>query len=76
MPPLDTAPEAEAVQIAVYRRLTDGQRLSLTIKGSVFARDLALAGLRQQHPGWTESDAKREFLRRQFPPDQIPPPLR
>lgn len=76
MPLSDTTPDAEAVQLAAYRRLSPEQKLTLAMRASEAARDLALAGIRREHPDWPESELKREFLRRQFPADQIPPPLR
>lgn len=45
------------------------------MQASRVARELAFAGIRRVHPGWTEVEIKREFLRRQFPPDQVPPSL-
>ena len=57
---LDTSPEAEAVQVELYRRMTPAQkaqRVSDLTRGSC---QLALAGLRGRHPGADE----RELLLR------------
>ena len=75
MPHSDTSHEAAAVQLAVYRRMSPGRKLELAMQASRVARELAFAGIRRVHPGWTEVEIKREFLRRQFPPDQVPPSL-
>jgi hypothetical protein len=72
----DTSPEAEAVQIAILRRMSPGRKLELAMQVSHAARELAFAGIRRSYPEWCEAEVRREFLRRQFPPDQIPPPLR
>jgi hypothetical protein len=46
----DTTPEAEAVQIEIYRRMSPGRKLALVEEANRTARALALAGLRQRHP--------------------------
>ena len=73
---LDTSPEAAAVQIAVQRRLSGEERLALAIDMSDMARELALAGIRQLHPDWSEERVRTEYLRRLFPADRLPAPLR
>ena len=46
------------------------------MQASLAAREFAFAGIRRDHPEWPEGEVERQFLRRQFPPDEIPPPLR
>jgi hypothetical protein len=46
----DTAPEAEAVQIEIYRRMPARRKLELVAEENQKAHELALAGLRQRHP--------------------------
>ena len=72
----DTSPEAEAIQLAIYRRMSAAQRIATAFELSVFTRELALAGIQRDHPDWPRSEVFKEFLRRQFPADQIPEPLR
>ncbi|HEX6984231.1 MAG TPA: hypothetical protein VF170_02590 [Planctomycetaceae bacterium] len=76
MPHSDTRPDAEAVQVAVYTRLSGEQRIALAYDLSMTARRFALSGIRHAHPDWTDAEVLREYLRRQFPADQIPAPLR
>lgn len=47
---VDTTPEAEAVQIDIYRRMTAQRKLEIVEEENRTARELALAGLRQRHP--------------------------
>lgn len=47
---VDTSPEAEAVQVDVYRRMSARRKLELVEEENRIARELALAGLRQRHP--------------------------
>ena len=46
----DTTPEAEAVQIEIFRRMPGARKLELVQEANRRARELALAGLRQRHP--------------------------
>ena len=46
----DTSPDAEEVQIEIYRRMPVRQKLELVAGENRKARQLALAGLRQRHP--------------------------
>jgi hypothetical protein len=72
----DTSPEAEAIQTEIYRRMTGAERVALAWEMSLFARELARARLRQEHPDWTEWEMKREILRYAFDGEPLPPPLR
>lgn len=46
----DTTPEAEAVQIEIYRGMSPGRKLELVEEANRTGRALSLAGLRQRHP--------------------------
>ena len=63
MRPLDTSPEAAAVQQEIVARMTPAQRLRLASEMSKSVRNLALAGLRHRHPDWNEDQLSRELLR-------------
>jgi hypothetical protein len=56
--------------------MTGEQRMIVAFEMSLFVRQLAAAGIREQHPEWTESEVARELLRRAFPPGQVPVSLR
>lgn len=53
----DTRPEAEAVLIQLWRDATPRRKLAVMTGAIRTARALALAGLRERHPG--ESPARR-----------------
>ena len=46
----DTTPEAEAVQIEIYRRMTPKQKLAIIEELNRQARELVVEGLRLRHP--------------------------
>jgi len=60
----DTTPEAEAVQIEIYRRMSPGRKLELVEEANRTGRALALAGLRQRHP----TAGPEELFRRHVDP--------
>lgn len=57
----DTDPEAERVQIEIFRRMPAWRKVQLIDEANQLSRQLALAGLRQRHP-----DAGPEELRRRL----------
>lgn len=57
----DTTPDAEAVQLDVFRRMTPRRKLQLMEDANRNAREMALAGLRLRHP-----DAGEEALFRRL----------
>lgn len=61
----DTTPEADAVQFALYRRMSDARRLELALQMSDEARLITAAGIRAHHPEYTDvhvEDALRLLL--------------
>lgn len=72
----DTGHVAREVQLQVQRAMTGEQRLLLAFEMSLFARELARAGIRRDHPDWEESRVARELLRFAFLPDPLPERLR
>jgi hypothetical protein len=75
MPTSDTSPAARTVQLQIERATTGEQRLLMVLEMSQFARDLAAAGIRREHTGWTDAQVARELLRLAFLPDPLPPGL-
>lgn len=57
---LDTSAEAERVLVEKLRAMSPEQRLSLALSLSQSVRELALAGVRQRHPG---ASAREQLLR-------------
>jgi hypothetical protein len=76
MPTTDTSPAAQAAQLDVQRAMTGEQRILLAFEISMFARNLARAGIRRDHPDWQESQIARELLRLAFLPAPLPAALR
>lgn len=68
----DTTPEAQAIQESIRCAMTGEQLLLLAWEMSLFARELARAGIRQDHPDWTEAEVSRELLRLTFLPALLP----
>jgi hypothetical protein len=56
--------------------MSPGERLRLALELSDLARGLALAGIRQQNPEWTEVDVRHEWVRRVLLPQPVPLSLR
>jgi len=76
VPIRDTSPAAQAIQDEIHRTMTGEQRVILAFEMSLFARELARAGIQQQHPDWTEDRVARELLRLAFLPNPLPAGLR
>lgn len=73
MPIRDTTSEAQAVQDEILCAKTGEQRMILAFEMSLFARELARAGIRQQNPDWPEDRVARELIRLAFLPKPLPP---
>mgnify|MGYP003382600455 CR=1 FL=1 len=69
----DTPPELRQRQVEIHRGMSPGERLGLACELTDLARELALAGIRRDHPDWSEAQARREILRRAFLPEPLPP---
>lgn len=76
MPVSDTSLAAQDIQLKLQRSLSGEQRLMLAFEMSLFARELAREGIRQDHPEWPESRVDRELLRLAFLPAPLPARLR
>lgn len=72
----DTSREASEVQLKVQRSMSGEQRLLLAFEMSLFARELASARIRIDHPEWDKARVARELLRIAFLPDALPARLR
>jgi len=68
----DTDPAAGELQLEIQRAMPGEQRLLLAFEMSLFARELAKAGVRRDHPDWTEAQVARELLRLAFLPAPLP----
>ena len=68
----DTSPAAQALQLKIQSAMSGEQRMLLAYEMSLFSRELAGAGIRQDHPEWTEAQVARELLRLAFLPAPLP----
>ena len=58
----DTDPEAQRVQLEIYRRMSPARKLELVSDAIETARSLALAGLRQRYPQAGSEELKRRLF--------------
>lgn len=72
----DTTPKAREIQLNIHRSMTGEQRIRIAFEMSLFARDLARARIRSEHPEWDEWQVRRELLRIAFLPNPLPAGLR
>ena len=72
MPISDTSPEIEAMQLEIRRRMTPEQRWKVTLEISETYRAFRKAGIRKQHPDWTERQVMIELFRLAFLPNPLP----
>jgi len=60
------------MQIGIRRSLSDAQRLQIALDMSLFARELTKAGIRRDHPEWSEKQIMIEVFRLAFLPKPLP----
>lgn len=58
----DTSPEAETVQVEIYRRMPAPRKLELVEEANRTARALAMSGLRRRHPAAGEAELFRRLM--------------
>ena len=61
--PLDTTPDADESQLAVYRRLGGAERVAIAFRLETLARETTLAGIRRRHPEYDAAQASRALHR-------------
>ena len=59
----DTTPEAEAIQLEIYRRMSPDARLAAALELSETGRELLAAGVRRRHPHYSEEQVRFAVLR-------------
>jgi len=69
MRPLDTSPEAENVQLEVFRRMGPERRLQAGLALSQTCRSLLLEGVRRRHPEYDETQIRLAVIRVMLPED-------
>jgi len=63
MRPLDTTPEADHLQLEIFRRMGPEKRLQAGIELSQLCRKLLLEGVRMRHPEYNERQTKLAVIR-------------
>ena len=72
MPLSDTSPAVQAVWLEIQSKMTPGQLMLQAIETTQLARELCKAGIRRDHPDWTEKQVSFELLRLAFFPKPLP----
>jgi hypothetical protein len=75
MPISDTSPEIAAMQAEILRRMSFSQKFAALSELCELTRELARAGVRREHPEWTEAQVVRELLRIALLPVPLPAAL-
>jgi hypothetical protein len=68
----DTSPEIETMQLEIRRRMTAEQRLQVAFELSDTCHQLRRAGIKRDHPDWSERQIILELFRLAFLPDPLP----
>jgi Rv0078B-related antitoxin len=68
----DTSPEIEAMQLEIRWKMTPERRFQIALEISDLCRELRKAGIRKQHPGWSERQVMIELFRLAFLPEPLP----
>ena len=69
MSPLDTTPQAEQVQLEIFRRMGPEKRLQAGIALSQTCRKLLAEGVRRRHPEYDEGEVRLAVIRLTLPED-------
>ncbi len=62
--PADTTVEAARKQFEILRRLTPQKRALISFEISDNIRQIVIAGIKKMHPDFTDTQIKKELLRR------------
>jgi hypothetical protein len=63
MRPLDTTPEAERIQLEIFRRMGPEKRLKAAIGLSRTCRELLIEGIRRRHPEYDQRQIRLAVIR-------------
>ena len=61
--PLDTSPEAERIQLEIFRKMTPDERLQRGSELSQLSRGLLADGVRYRHPDYNEDEVRLAVIR-------------
>jgi len=62
--PPDTTPDAHRKQIEILQKMSPEKRALISFELSDNVRQIAMAGIKKQHPDFTDTQIRRELLRR------------
>jgi hypothetical protein len=62
--PPDTTPDAHRKQIEILRKMSPERQALISFELSDNVRQIAIAGIRKMRPDFTETQIRRELLRR------------
>jgi hypothetical protein len=65
--PLDTSPEAERVQIEIFRKMTPARRLQLAVELTQTSRNLLAIGVHRRHPDYNQEQVRLAVIRLTIP---------
>jgi hypothetical protein len=68
----DTSPEIEKMQLEIRRSMTAEERLLVALDLSLLCRKFRKAGIRRNHPDWSEREVMIELFRLAFLPEPLP----
>lgn len=58
----DTDPEAEAIQLEIYRRMPTGRKIELVFEAIAMNRELVMAGIRSRYPEAGPEEVRRRLF--------------
>jgi hypothetical protein len=61
--PPDTSPDADGVQLEIYRRLGGPGRLAIVFRLNALVREAAAAGIRRRHPDYEDEQVRAALMR-------------
>lgn len=67
----DTSPDADAVQLDAYRRMSGAERLRVAYGLNELTRHLTMAGIRQRHPEYDDEQVLLAFARLRYGDDLV-----
>lgn len=62
--PADTTPQAHKKQVEILRKMSPEKRALISFELSDNVRQNAIAGIKKQHPDFTDTQIAKELLRR------------
>lgn len=71
----DTPPHIHQLQLAVFIKMTDGERISICLEMMEEGRNQLKANIKRQHPDWSEGEIAVGTFKRMYRDDFTPEKL-